>query len=67
MLQNPRGVFDQTSHTYRVVLEHAHHGRRSGPLEGVEEAGHGHGDEPDVDQSCLCWEAVSIVRLAFEI
>lgn len=52
-------VWRKTICTYRVIFQHSHHGRRSRPLEGVEEAGHGHGDEPDVDQSCLCCEDIS--------
>lgn len=34
-----------------VVFEHAHGGCHTRALEVVEEAGHGHGDQPDVDDA----------------
>lgn len=62
-------VWCRTIRTYRVIFQHSHHGRRSRSLEGVEEAGHGHGDEPDVDQSCLCCKDISgcLLFIAHEI
>ncbi len=41
------------THTDRVVLEHAHRGCKPRSPEGVEEAGHGHGEEAHGDDARL--------------
>ena len=45
-----------------VVFEHSHEGRRPWALEGVEEAGHRHGDEAGVDEPCLDCQRVSLEK-----
>lgn len=49
-------AFDLTGrHTYRVVLEHAHGPRCARARELVEEARHGHREEPHRDDTGFHW------------
>ena len=43
-----------------IVFEHAHERSCPWPLEGIEEAGHRHGDEAGVDQPCLDYSRESV-------
>lgn len=50
-------------HTNRVVFQHAHGQRGTGPGEGVEVTGHGHGDQAHVDDAGLDCFVVRIVSI----
>lgn len=53
--------------TNGVIFQHSHHGTCSGSLEGIEEAGHGHGDEPDVEQSRLCCRGCQLCSICVHV